>query len=416
MIRIAIVVESYKILTVTYKQVSPEQLKDFMIPGDKAQPAFRETLLHLKTKFGLDELMYLSTCNRVAYIFSHRAELGKNFPRNFFAAMCDRTGLMHKEGAYTWYEGNTAVRHLYELAAGLDSMVPGEREIIRQIRQAYEDSHAMGLTGDDIRLAIKHVIPAAKKIFTHTRIAEKPVSVVSLAAQEIIRRQVPKDARILVIGAGETATNLVKYLLKAGYANFAICNRTVSRARKLAATCGGYAFDLNDLGSYEGGFDVMALCISSYEPLMTEALYQKLAKKESALKFLLDLSVPRNIVAGIPDKHPVHFTGIGELQAIAEKHLRMREAEREKAMEIIDGCVREFQGLYLMRRIERAHARVPELIRDITQKAREEVFSKDLQKLDPETLALIEKMLDYIEKKYIALTISSAKEAFRYKF
>lgn len=231
----------YKVLTVTHKQVPLDQLRNYIVPADKQTADYASHLRTIKNTMQLDELMYLNTCNRVTYFFTTTQPVDHSFTTGFFKVVnptFEACNTMHTQ----LFEGVEALEHLCEVSASLDSLVVGEREIIRQLRVAYEESNEMALTGDDIRLAMKMLIPAAKKIYTDTHIAEKPVSVVSLAALRLRELNVPQDARIVLIGAGETITNMSAYLADMGFSNFAIFNRTLAKAEKLADTLGGKAF------------------------------------------------------------------------------------------------------------------------------------------------------------------------------
>jgi glutamyl-tRNA reductase len=142
------------------------------------------------------------------------------------------------------FEGEHALRHLFSVASSIDSLVVGEREIITQVRNAYEKCNELGLTGDLIRLAIKRTIEVGKEVYTHTNIARNPVSVVSLAYRKLRALNVKLDARFLIIGSGVTNTNMAQYLKKHKFANFTIFNRTIANAEKLATELNGKAFSI----------------------------------------------------------------------------------------------------------------------------------------------------------------------------
>ncbi len=142
---------------------------------------------------------------------------------------------------FTAYRGEEAMRHLLEVSASLDSMVLGEREIITQVRKAFEDARRWNVSGDLLRLTSKKVIETAKRVFTETAIATRPVSVVSLAWKRFSSYKHPKDAAILLIGAGQTNGNFARFLSKAGYTNVTVANRTLERAEALAKPSGWQA-------------------------------------------------------------------------------------------------------------------------------------------------------------------------------
>ena len=123
---------------------------------------------------------------------------------------------------------------IYLVASSVDSLIIGEREILRQLRTAYDACRRAKLTGDSIRLAIKISVETAKRVYSNTKIGEKPVSVVSMAMRELENKQIDKNARILLIGAGQTNTLVAKFLKKFGYSNYTIFNRSLENGQKLA--------------------------------------------------------------------------------------------------------------------------------------------------------------------------------------
>ena len=172
-------------------------------------------LSQLKETMQLDELMFLSTCNRVEFTFTTQQKVNVNFLNHFFETLypnleVEKVNRFSSAGAV--FEGIGAVEHILTVASSIDSMVIGEREIITQVRNAYDNSKAMKLTGDLIRILIRHTIETAKKVYTETNIARKPVSVVSLAYHNLKSLNVPLDSRILIVGAGVTNTNMSRFL------------------------------------------------------------------------------------------------------------------------------------------------------------------------------------------------------------
>jgi glutamyl-tRNA reductase len=152
----------------------------------------------------------------------------------------------------------------------------GEREIIGQVRKAYDACQKQGLAGDLLRLVMNATVKTAKEIFTDTKIAERSVSVVFLAYQMLQNQHVPLDSRILIIGAGQTNGTMAKYLLKHGFQNFTVFNRTLANAQTLASELKGDAYALTELANYKKGFDVIISCTGAAETIVTKELYASL--------------------------------------------------------------------------------------------------------------------------------------------
>ena len=145
------------------------------------------------------------------------------------------------------YEDKEALNHLLRTSCSLESLIVGEKEILPQLRRAYEHCREAGLTGDGLRMFMNCVVKTAKEVYTHTNISKNPISVVSLAYRKLKNLKLCTNARILIIGAGETNRNISKYLQKHKFSNFAVFNRTLAKAEMLAADLKGEAYTLDGL-------------------------------------------------------------------------------------------------------------------------------------------------------------------------
>ena len=206
--------------------------------------------------------------------------------------------------------GGNAVRHLLEVASSTDSLVVGEREILRQLREAYERCRTNGLTGDHIRLAMNHTIETAKEVYSKTGIGEKALSVVSLAFGEMMRADLPTDARILLIGAGQTNELFAKFLAKKQFGRVTVFNRTLAKAEKIANSLGGKALPLDELAFFTEGFDAMIVCTGAQEAIITPDLYEKLLVGETDKKIVVDISLPNNVARQVVDAHNIQYVEI----------------------------------------------------------------------------------------------------------
>lgn len=303
-----------------------------------------------------------------------------------------------------------AISHVLKLASSLESLVIGEREIITQVRKAYEHCNALGLTGDFIRLLIKQTIETAKEIYTKTNIAKNPVSVASLAYRQLRDLGIKNDARIVFVGAGETNTTLAAYFKKHKFANFTVFNRSLARAQKLAGVLGGNAFELSELLSYSKGFDVLIVCTGSSEAIITKTNYYQLRNKEAGKKVIIDLSLPSNVENEVSLDPLVTYIDINSIRSRAEANLQLRKNEIEKCEEIIAEKAKHFNALYRERKVELAFGEVPKQVRAIKELAINEVFAKEINLLDANGKEVLDKVLSYMEKKYNAVAIKTAKD------
>src|SRR3569833_3994691 len=197
-------------------------------------------------------------------------------------------------GKASIYEDNEALNHLLRTSCSMESLVVGEKEILAQMRKAYEQCKEAGLTGDYLRMVMHTVVKTAKEVYTKTNISRNPISVVSLAYRKLKELNLCTNARVLIIGAGETNRNLSKYLQKHKFFFFVVFNRTVNKAAVLAADLGGEAFNLEALKTYKKGFDAIITCTSSTEPIITPEIYEGLLNGETGRKTIVDLAVPHD--------------------------------------------------------------------------------------------------------------------------
>jgi glutamyl-tRNA reductase len=221
---------------------------------------------------------------------------------------------------------------------------------------------------------------------------------------------VPLNARILIIGAGVTNTAMAKYLKKHGFVNFTIFNRTLANAEKLAKEINGIAFQLSELKNYRKGFDVIVTCTGSEEPIITLDLYRSLVGDDKQRKIVIDLAVPNDLDVEILNNYDVNLIAVNNLQEIAQENLKERQKEIDNCNLITENKIDEFKEIVKERQLELALSAVPEKVKEIKAKAINSVFAKDLESLDNNSREVLEKVLAYMEKKYISVPMKMAKE------
>lgn len=399
----------FSVICISHKTASLEQVGRFHIEeGDQ-----RERLTALRDALGLEELMYLSTCNRVEFLLYGPVIIDDVFLTKFHALLFQAQDSVSYSDFHVMsevFEGKHALQHLFRVAASLDSMVVGEREIITQVRNAYDLSRSMQLSGDNIRLVMRKTIETAKKVYTETDIARKPVSVVSLAYKALRDFNVDLSARVVIVGAGKTNRSMGRFLLKHGFTNFTVYNRTESRAQELAHELNGKAYGLEQLQNHEGGFDVLIACTASTEPIVTPEIYSQLLDGENSSKVIIDLAIPNDVHASVSKMPGVRYLEVDSLQAIARENLKSRQQEVTSCEHIIDQCLEEFEKMYEERQIERAMGAIPAKIKEIRKHAMDKVFLRELESMDGASKEVVERMMDYLEKKYIGLPMKMAKD------
>jgi glutamyl-tRNA reductase len=398
-----------KVIAFTHKQIELKELGKLVI----CQESLTDKLHEVKTEFGIAEIFYLATCNRVEFIMVTPQVVDKEFAKKFIEkfniGLCSQHMGTFLDAALI-YEGKDALNHLLRTSCSLESLIVGEKEILAQLRKAYEDCKEAGLTGDGLRMFMNCVVKTAKEVYTHTNISKNPISVVSLAYRKLNDLKLCSNARILIIGAGETNQNISKYLQKHKFSNFSVFNRTLSKAQKLAADLNGEAFGLEALATYNQGFDVIITCTSSVEPIITPELYKSLLNGCTHRKTIVDLAVPNDTAPEVLEQFPVNFIEVHSLNEVAKRNLQERYQELTHAEVIIEQNMCEFLQMLKQRKVELAMRQVPEKIKEIRHTAINTVFADEVQNMDEQSREILERVMNYMEKKYISVPMVMAKD------
>jgi len=404
---------NFKILTITHKNVPLKTLRKFIVPSvDEVE--LQTKLEDLKSQFHCQEMMYLATCNRVMYFFYLDKKVDQDFVEQFLSAANPefQANLVDDfQKRIQLLEGYDAMEHLLEVASSIDSLVIGEREILRQLRTAFEQCNGWNLTDDHIRLAMKHSVETAKKVYSKTRIGEKPISVVSLAIQKLLQSNFPKKDRLLLIGAGQTNLLVAKFLKKHEFENVTVFNRSIAKAKSLAKMVGGNALSLKKLETYQEGFDGIIICTGSDTALLNDELYAKLLQGDEEKKLIIDLAIPNNVERSVVKNFNVNYIEIENLKTLAKENMAFRQNEISKAKEIISERLIEFYKIHQQRQIEKAMRHVPQQIKAVKAHAMNEVFKKDLEKLDEDALEVLERVMNYMERRCISIPMKAAKDS-----
>lgn len=370
-------------------------------------------LITVKNYFDIPEIFYVGTCNRVEFVFYGAHELSTSFVKEFldqlnFCVPHERMESFLDQ--VSKYEGMEALRHLFRMSCSLESLVVGEKEVLAQVRKAYDHCRQLGFTGDFLRLMMERLVKTSKEVYTHTRIARNPVSVVSLAYRKLKEVKLADNPRIVIVGAGETNQNLAKYLQKHKYTNFVVFNRTLEKAQSFANELNGRAYQLDELKHYKEGFDILITCTGAAESIIDQTLYASLLNGETDRKVIVDLAVPNDIAPEVIASNAVHYIEVGGLQVIANNNLQERYDELQHAEAIVEENISEFLPVLKQRRVELAMREVPDKVKEIRSFALNEVFAAEVSQLDENSRQVLEKVIDYMEKKYIKVPMVMAKD------
>ncbi len=401
--------EYLKIIAFTHQQIDLKALGKLVI----CEHTLDDRLKNIQSELNIKEIFYVGTCNRVEFIFTSAEALDEKFISRFLHVLDMGLPEEYMEqfiANVSVFEKGEAFNHLLRISCSLESLVVGEKEILAQVRKAYECCRIAGFTGDYMRMIMNRVVKTAKEVYTHTNISKNPVSIVSLAYRKLRELNMCANSRLLIIGAGETNKNIAQYLKKHKYSNFSIFNRTIVKAESLAKELNGKAYPLTALADFNEGFDVIITCTGATEPIITQEIYTKLLNGETNKKVIVDLAIPNDTAPEIVENFPVHFIEVESLKEIARKNIQERYDELINAEHIIDENIKEFETVLRQRKIEIAMSDVPKKIKEIKDTAINGIFADEINTLDDNSRAVLERVMDYMEKKYISVPMVLAKE------
>lgn len=311
---------------------------------------------------GISEIAILSTCNRTE-IYANGVELADELMVRW---LCSFHGVSEESVRQSLYlrKDESAASHMMTVASGLDSMMLGEPQILGQLKEAHARARDLGTVGGHLDRLFQHVFSVAKRVRTETAIGENPVSVayaaVSMASNIFSDLS---DTTALLIGAGETIELVVKHLYRSGVRDFIIANRTVARARALAADFKGSAIGLEDIPDYLQRADIVIASTASPLPILGKGMVERaLKKRRHKPMFMVDIAVPRDIEAEVGRLADVYLYTVDDLKDVIEDSLKSREGAAAEARHLVAAGAAEFmyhlraQGSVTVLRMFRAQA------------------------------------------------------------
>jgi glutamyl-tRNA reductase len=291
----------------------------------------------LATVPGLREFALLSTCNRVEfYGVASETEVVDRVAtafcarRQFDAATFEKIRLN--------LQGPEMVRHLLEVAAGLDSQMLGETEIFGQVKEAYADAQHRGSTGPVLNRVFQKAFQAAKHVRTHTAITEGQVSVANVAVELALNIFGElRHTRVLLLGAGEIGEKTARAFQSRGAESLTVASRRLERAMELATTLGASALPFEQRDARLPEFDI-AVCATSAPGAVVSLAAVAAAMKQRPARplFCIDLALPRDVEPAVADLENVFLYNLDDLAKIAEQNRAARVAEIAKCRAIVD--------------------------------------------------------------------------------
>lgn len=304
-----------------------------------------EALKRLLSLPSVKEGVILSTCNRVEVIAaSSDLPATSREIKEFLLEQESAAGHGGLDDHLYAYSGDVAVRHLFRVAASLDSMVVGEPQILGQIKDYYLAAQEAGTVGTILHRLFHRAFFVAKRVRTETGIASRAVSVSSVAV-ELAKRIFDRleDKTVLLIGAGKMGDLVARHLQRSGVSSLMVTNRTFERAVQLAAEFHGNPIRFEDYPRYLKLADLVVGCAGSPEMLLRpETVAEALRERKQRAMFFIDIGDRRNFDPAINKINNVYLYNIDDLEAVAKENLRERAGEVQKAEEMVEEEVAGF--------------------------------------------------------------------------
>jgi glutamyl-tRNA reductase len=371
----------------------------------------------LRRRWPETEAVLLSTCNRVElYLGGERASMPSAEEVGAFLAQFHGLDPALIQPYLYVYEDEEVIRHLFQVASGLDSMVLGEAQILGQVKDAYQLACQHGATGPVLHGAFQTAVKVARRVANETRLHQRRVSIPSVAVGDFAQQVFDRfdDKQVLVIGAGEMAEETLRYLQQEGARQITVVNRSWDRAEQLARRWQGRAMPWDQLVQAAAAADVIISTTGAQEPILTaETFRQVAAQRRRWPVFILDLAVPRDVDPTVGEQPGVYLFSIDDLKATCEANRRQRDAELPAAMRIVE----EETGQFMADLHHKASAPLIMQLRQGWQKPKEEelqrLFNK-LPQLDEHARAEIRRSFDRLVNKMLHLPLDSLRDHARH--
>jgi glutamyl-tRNA reductase len=300
-----------------------------------------DALQQLRALPDVRESVIVSTCNRTElYCVSDGAgasELGDWLQRYHGVATSLHHSLYH-------HDADAAVAHAFSVASGLDSMVLGEPQILGQLKDAYRVAQESGTTGPVLNRLFQCAFSVAKRVRTETKVGANAVSVASAAvamAKTVFASFENRTA--LMVGAGETVALAAKHLYADGLRRMIIANRSIERARELAAEFHGFAIGLDEIPNHLKEADIVIASTAAPHSIITRHMTeQALRARKRRPMFMVDIAVPRDIDADVAELEDVYLFTVDDLQSVVNENLEGRRQAAREAHRLIDSEVERF--------------------------------------------------------------------------
>jgi glutamyl-tRNA reductase len=357
---------------------------------------------------GVEEGMVLSTCNRVEVLTSTNQQPNlRDFLRSYFGVSPDEI----RPHIYEFQE-RAAVRHVFRVAASLDSMVVGEPQILGQVKEAYAIARGLGAVHSALEQLLSRAFAVAKRVRSETAIGSSSVSIASVAVQLAEKIFGSLEGKtVYLVGAGKMAELAARHLIAHGATRIIVSNRTFERAAQLAEAFGGNAIPFERLHETAQSADIILTSTGAPDPLFRKEDGERLrSRRRNRPVFFIDIAVPRNVAPEVNKLDGIFVYDVDDLQSVAASNGIERKKEAERAEKIIEAEVDRFASRMKSMAVVPTILSLQEYCEAIRQAEIDRIRGR-LGKISPEQEAAIDAMTRGIINKLLHTPITTLKSS-----
>lgn len=374
-----------------------------------------DALRRFQVQFPDTESVLLSTCNRVElYCAASQAD---RLPRadELGSFLTGYHGLAYSElkEQVTAHSGEATIKHLFMVAASLDSMIVGEAQILSQVKAAYELACDSATASAIMHRAFQRATVVARRVANETEIHKRRISVPSVAVSEIASEFFERfdDKRILLIGAGDMGTETLRYLRDAGAEKIRVINRSLSKASELAQPFGAKVEAWENLDKSIAESDLIVSTTSASDPIVRVEQFKAIRSRRSQAVLILDLAVPRDFEAAIAELPDVYLFTVDDLQQVCDRNILLRQEQWPKAAQIVEQETKRF----LTESVHQGSGQTIKKLREQARQIKDDEYARLLAKLqtrgiDEQSQKEIEVAFDRLVNKLLHPPLQSLRD------
>ena len=384
---------------------APIEVRERLHFPEKDLPAALHALVE---RDAVEEAIILSTCNRVEILARLTDDADARLLLGDFLSRQRRVPRDLLDKHLYHHSQREAVRHIFRVAASLDSMIVGEPQVLGQVKAAYATGRAVGTVGGILDAVLAHAFATAKKVRTETGVAASAVSV-SYAAVELARKIFGslEGKTVFLIGAGKMSELAARHLRRSGARAIFVANRTLARAEELAKELGGETVRFDELLNFISRADIVISSTGAPVYIIKKEHGARfLAERRNRPMFFIDIAVPRDIDPALNKLNNIFLYDIDDLQQVVEANLRQRRREALRAEEIVEREVDRLLGRLKRLEVAPTIAALQEHLHGLRQQELERARLRDLS---PEQHTAVEEMTRRLVNKILHGPIAELK-------